>query len=101
MLMQQIKRYFFILLALIALNLMMGSCIFGKRSSSGMRQAEKMEKQMETESKKEKEAAIKAHNDRQSDQAKQMMKDAKKREKKANKNRKRSLWDRLFRKDCK
>jgi hypothetical protein len=56
---------------------------------------------MDKEAQKEYELAVKNHKKMQSDQSKKIMKDQKKASKKFNKSKKRSLWDRLFNKDCK
>lgn len=66
-----------------------------------VRDAEKAEMQMDKEAQKEYEFAVKNHNKMQSDQSKKIMKDQKKASNKFNKPKNRSLWDRLFNKDCK
>ncbi len=72
----------------------------GCRGSKGQRRAYKMQKQSLKEGSKQQEDLVKAHYDIQSDNTKQMMKEMEKENKKLKKNKKRSLWDRLFRKRC-
>jgi len=83
--------------------LMYGSsgCKTGEKVPKEVKQAEKAELEMQKEAEKEYQLAVKQHNKMQSPQSKKIMKDQKKAAKKLNKSKKRSLWDRLFNRDCK
>lgn len=77
------------------------SCNSSKRVSKQVREAESMQEDLEKETLKEYEVALKKHNDQQSDYSKQLIKDMKKRERQNNRIRKRTFWDRIFNRSCK
>lgn len=76
------------------------SCSSGQGVSNDVKQAEKMQDKSEEETIKEYEAAVKKHRKKQSDYAKQLMKDMKKQQKANNKIRRRSVWERWFGEKC-
>ena len=76
------------------------SCVTGEKVSQEVKEAEKVQQQQEKEAKAEYEEAVKKHRKEQSNYAKHLMKDMKKQQKKNNLSRKRSLWDRLFNRNC-
>ncbi|MDP2721580.1 MAG: hypothetical protein Q8O72_02380 [Bacteroidales bacterium] len=94
-----IHRLLFVLLLISTMAINQG-CIFGRKSGSASREAEKVEKQMQKENKAEFDKAYKQHMESQSDLTRKQMKAMKKQQKRANRVRKRTLWDRLFRNKC-
>jgi hypothetical protein len=91
---------FIVLLLILFLSTGTVGCKSGKRASRGVRDAEKVEAQMQKEEEKELEAARKRHYKMQSKQSHQLMKETKKQSKSANKGQQRSFWDRLFNRNC-
>jgi Flp pilus assembly protein TadB len=89
-----------VMLLLAGSMLMCESCIFGRRESKQVRQADKAVDQMSKENQAEFNKALQHHMDSQSEQTKKQMKKMKRLQKKQNKVRKRSLWDRIFRNKC-
>lgn len=89
-----------LLVVLISLLLLFNACKSNEKVSKEVRDAEKLELQMDKEAEKEYEAAIKHHDKIQSKQSKKIMKDMKKESANINHFQKRSLWDRLFRRNC-
>ena len=89
-----------LLVVLFSLLLLFNGCKSNEKVSKEVRDAEKMELQMDKEADKEYEAAFKQHNKNQSKQSKKIMKDMKKSAAKTNNSQKRSFWDRLFRRNC-
>lgn len=89
-----------VMLLLAGSMLMCESCIFGRRESKQVRQADKATDEMAKENQAEFNKALKHHMDSQSEQTKKQMKKMKRLQKKQNKVRKRSLWDRIFRNKC-
>ena len=90
-----------ILSALLIVALLISICATSAcRGSKGTRNAYKAQKEAVKENNKEHEEMLKSHYEKQSDVTKQMMKDMKKENKKIKKIKKRSFWDRLFRKNC-
>ena len=79
---------------------MLNGCKSNEKVSKEVRDAEKMELQMDKEADKEYKAAVKQHHKSQSKQSKKIMKDMEKSSKKTNNFQKRSFWDRLFRRNC-
>lgn len=89
------------MVVLISGNLLMSEgCIFGRRESREVRQADKATDKMVKENQAEFEKAYKRHMESQSELTKKQMKEMKKQQKRANKLHQRSLWDRLFRNKC-
>jgi flagellar biosynthesis component FlhA len=76
------------------------SCKTKEAVSKEVKQAEKIQDEQNKEAHKEYENAVKEHQKKQSDYAKQLMKDMKRKQKKNNLVRKRSLWDQIFRRNC-
>lgn len=70
------------------------------RGTKGTRTAYKSQKEAVKQNNKDHDEMLKSHYERQSDVTKQMMKDMKRENKKIKRSKKRSLWDRLFRKNC-
>jgi len=89
-----------LLIALFSSLLLFNSCKSSEKVSKEVKDAEKLELQMDKEADKEYEAAVKQHNKNQSKQSKKIMKDMKMSAAKTNKFQQRSLWDRLFNNNC-
>lgn len=95
------KNTKFLIVLIFSLFLAMSGCRSSEKVPKEVREAEKAELQMDKEAQKEYELAVKNHKKMQSDQSKKIMRDQKKASKKFNKSKKRSLWDRIFNKNCK
>jgi uncharacterized protein YceK len=95
------KNTKFLIVLIFSLFLAMSGCRSSEKVPKEVREAEKAEMQMDKEAQKEYELAVKNHKKMQSDQSKKIMRDQKKASKKFNKSKKRSLWDRIFNKNCK
>lgn len=95
------KNTKFLIVLIFSLFLAMSGCRSSEKVPKEVREAEKAEMQMDKEAQKEYELAVKNHKKMQSDQSKIIMRDQKKASKKFNKSKKRSLWDRIFNKNCK
>jgi hypothetical protein len=95
------KNTKFLAVLIISLVFAMSGCKTSEKVPKEVREAEKAEMQMDKEAQKEYELAVKNHKKMQSDQSKKIMRDQKKASKKFNKSKKRSLWDRIFNKNCK
>lgn|GEM_PF-2584389 len=89
-----------LLLATFCLIMLFNSCKSSEKVSKEVKDAEKLELQLDKEADKEYNAAVKQHNKIQSKQSKKIIKDMKKSANKTNKFEQRSLWDRLFNNDC-
>lgn len=99
--MKHVGFYKIIFIILIGMSLMLTqSCIFGKKGGKAVRQAEKVQKELDKETQAEFDKAYKQHMESQSELTKKQMKEMKKQQKRYNKPRKRSLWDRIFRNKC-
>lgn len=86
---------------IIALTMVVNpSCKSTEKVSKEVKEAEKIQEVQEKEARKKDEKAVKEHRKKQSDYAKELMKRMKKQQKKNNIVRKRSLWDRIFRRNC-
>lgn len=94
------KNTKFLIVLIFSLFLALSGCKSSQKVPKEVKQAEKAEMEMENEIQKEYEFAIKNHNKMQSAQSKKIMKDQKKATKRFNKTKKRSLWDRIFNKNC-
>ena len=95
------KNTKFLIVLILGLVITFGSCKSGRRASKEVRDAENAELAMMKEAEKEYQKMVKDHYKMQSKQSKQIMKDMKRTGKTTNKNKQRSLWDRLFNNDCK
>ena len=93
-------KYLFRVIVIAFLLAASPSCKTTEKLSPEVKEAEKALEDEEKQMKKEYEAAVKTHRDQQSDYAKKLMKDMKKQRKKNNKIRERSIWDRIFRRNC-
>jgi Flp pilus assembly protein TadB len=90
-------------LAIIIIALTMAvnpSCKSTEKVSKEVKEAEKIQEAQNKEAQKEYEKAVKEHRKKQSDYAKELMKRMKKQQKKNNIVRKRSWWDRIFKRNC-
>ena len=76
------------------------SCKSKEKVSKEVKAANKEQADFDKVTIKEYDDAVEKHQKQQSDYAKQMVKDMKKLEKRNNANRKRTFWDRLFRRNC-
>jgi len=102
-----VKRYIFIFVILSILCISASACKTEKplENKTKLTKEEKMVITLENKDAKKNnlkyEQAVKAHNKNQAENTRQMMKDAKKRQRHNNRIHKRSLWERLFRRNCK
>ena len=89
-----------VLFLLLVASIAFTSCRTSEVSKEQVRELEKVENQEQKAYQKEYEQALKKHQKMQSKSSKEMMKQSQKQQKQLNKVHQRSLWDRIFRRNC-